>query len=308
MNKYVLTTALSIASTAAFAQNNDAYSYDYGYEFQPSYGSEYNSNVYQQDYYTNQPIQQTNSYVAAKPVEPQAGNEERPWSAHILLGATSTPEYMGAKDNDVQALILPTFQYKLDPWQRLFISIDEGAGYGYKLTNNLEIGGGLTYRKGRDSSDAFILSGLDDVDDTLAYSAFAKYKFDKNYRLGIQFTKGIDESNDGMSTELFAGYARMLTPKTGIDLFINTKYGDDTFMEQNFGVKSGEATAFRSAYNADAGFYKANLRASINHNLGGPHSITAFTNYSMLLGDAKDSSVVEDEKGVSVGAGYTYKF
>lgn len=308
MNKYILTTALTVVATSAFAQNNDAYSYDYGYEYSPSYGAEYNSNVYQQDYYTNQPTQQTSSYVAAKPVEPQAGNEERNWTAHITLGAASTPEYMGAKDNKVSAMILPTFNYKLDPWQRVFISIDEGLGYGYKLTNNLEIGGGLAYRKGRDSSDAAILAGLDDVDPTLAYSAFAKYKLDKNYRFGIQITKGIDESNDGMSTELFAGYARMLTDKTGIDLFVNTKYGDDTFMEQNFGVSAADATGFRSAYKAEAGFYKANLRASVNHSLGGPHSLTAFTNYSMLLGDAKDSSVVEDDKGFTVGAGYTYRF
>lgn len=304
MKKYILTTALTVTSAAAFAQNNGGYNYNYDYNYNPE---QYN----QGEYFKNEPVyqQEPTSYVAAKPTATQqAGSTDRNWSAHLTVGAMNTPEFMGSKDNETKPLIMPTFTYKLDPWQKVYLSVDEGVGYTYSLTNNLELGGGLSLRGGRDSKDSPLLAGLDDVDSTVAYTGFARYKFNKNYRVGIQLAKGIDSTNDGLTTELFAGYARKLNPKTGLDIQVKTVYGDDTFMEQNFGVASANAIPGRAAYDAEAGFYKASVRGALNYHIDGPHSLTAFTQYTKLLGDAKDSTVVEDDSQVTVGGGYTYKF
>lgn len=305
MKKYILTTALTVASAGAFAQsyNYDSYGYDYNY----NYGS--SNTVAQPEYYENQPVYQaqpqTQNY---QPVQnTQAGRQERSWDLAITLGVMNKAEYKGGKDDETKAMILPRAEYRLDPWQKLYLNIDHGAGYAYSLTNNFEIGGGLGYREGRDSSDAAILSGMKDVDDTATFLAYAKYKLNA-YDFGIKIEKGLDSSNDGFTTELSAGYKTKLTPKLVMGTSVAAVYGDDTYMEQNFEVTAADATLTRPVSDASSGFHEASLKVYGNYHIKGPHSVMGFAKYTQLLGDAKDSSIVQDDTNISFGAGYVYKF
>tara|TARA_Y100001960_G_scaffold314928_1_gene379775 strand:+ start:19 stop:915 length:897 start_codon:yes stop_codon:yes gene_type:complete len=298
MKKILLSSAITLASTAAFAQ-------DYNYNY---YG--YNDQMAQSEptYYTNEVTVEEAAEMQYGYMPMQAVNTyERNWDLSVMVGVAHTPEYKGGKDNELKAIIAPKAEYRLDEWQKLYLSLDQGAGYSYALTRNLEIGGGLGYRTGRDSSDASILSGMSDVDDTLTYLAFAKYNMGQ-YNLGIKMEKGMDSSNDGMSTELSAGYRTKLSPQLVVGTSVSAIYGDDTYMEQNFGVSTADAVPGRSAFNADAGFHEANLKVFSNYNIAGPHNVTASVKYSKLLGDAKDSTIVEDDTSVSAAVGYSYKF
>lgn len=315
MNKYFLTTALTVASASAFAQgygydyNNYNYNYNYNYEnqgvtSQPEYIE--NQPTYQQQAYTAEPQQQA---LAAKPMahNSQAGTAERNWDLSVTVGAAYGAEYKGAKDSETTALIAPKGEYRLDPWQKLFISLDKGVGYSYALTNNLEIGAGFGYRKGRDTKDARILTGLADVDATATYMAFATYNIDA-YNLGVKIEKGLDSSNDGMTTELSAGYKTKLSPKLVVGTKLATVYGDDTYMEQNYGVYSANAGVGRGLFDAEGGFSEASLSVFGNYHIKGPHSVMGSVKYTKLLGDAKDSTITEDDTDVSAIVGYTYKF
>jgi len=310
MKKYILATALTAMSATAFAQGfNYENSYDYIYNQSPQPSS-------QPTYYENQPIYQqpyveAQAYQAPAPTnqysQPQAGSYERNWDLKITAGTSYKAEYKGAEDSEFKAIILPEAEYRLDPWQKLFISLDKGAGYSYALTPSLEIGAGLGYREGRDSSDAAVLAGLSDVDNTATYMAFAKYKL-KGYNFGIKFEKGIDSSNDGLTAELSAGYATKLTPKLVVGTKLATIYADDTYMEQNFGVTAAQATGFRPQSDAEAGFSEASISVFADYTIKGPHSLTGAVKFSKLLGDAEDSSVVKDDTDQSAVVGYKYTF
>lgn len=302
MKKYILSTTLTLMAASVFAQD---YGYSYNYnEYQNSYDNQL-VQAAEPNYYENQQYMATGnqqSYDYA-----QTTQEDRKWDLSITTGAHYSAEYKGGNSSETKLFIAPTAEYRLDPWQKLYLSLDEGAGYSYDLTNNVVIGGGLGYREGRDSKDATILSGMQDIDDTLTYVAFAKYKIN-SYDFGVKLEKGADSSNDGLTTELSAGYKTKLTPKFLVGTKISAIYGDDTYMKQNFGVSTAQAISGRAAHNTDAGFSEAKLKVYGNYNIAGPHNIMGSVGYSKLLGDAKDSTVVKDDTDVSMAVGYSYIF
>lgn len=308
MKKYILATALTAMSATAFAQG---YSYDNSYDYIYNQTAQPSS---QPTYYENQPIYQqpyveAQVYQAPAPAQQyqQAGSYERNWDLSVMVGTHYKEEYKGAEDSKFKAIVLPTAEYRLDPWQKLFISLDTGAGYSYALTPSLEVGGGFGYREGRDSSDASVLAGLSDIDDTVTYMAFAKYTL-KGYDFGVKFEKGMDSSNDGFTTELSAGYKTRLNPQLVVGTKLATVYADDTYMEQNFGVTAAQATGFRPQSDAEAGFSEANISVFGDYTIKGPHSVMGSVKYTQLLGDAKDSSVVKDDTDLSALIGYKYTF
>lgn len=302
MKKYLLATTLTFMSASVFAQD---YGYSYSYdEFQNSYDNQV-VQANEPTYYENQQnMAGQNQYNYQPMVEV---SEERRWDLSISTGLAYSAEYKGAKDSKTKIFIAPEAEYRLDPWQKLYLSLDEGAGYAYALTDNIEIGGGLGYREGRDSKDATILSGMADIDDSVTYLAFAKYTLNK-YELGIKLEKGMDSSNDGFTTEFSAGYKTKLSPKLSVGTKVSAIYGDDTYMEQNFGVSAAQAISGRAAHGTDAGFSEASLKVFSNYHIDGPHNIMGAVKYTKLLGDAKDSSIVEDDTDVSMAVGYSYIF
>lgn len=300
MKKIILASTLTLSSFAAMAQE-----YGSGYDY---YG--YTNNMVQSQpttYYTNETSVAEQAEMNYGYMPTAQAETERAWDLKIITGARYASKYSGSKKSEFTIMALPVAQYRLDPWQKLFISLEDGAGYSYSLTRNLELGGGLGYRDGRDSKDANILTGMDDVDSSLTYMAFAKYELG-NYKLGLKLEKGMDSSNDGFSTELAAAYSTMLNPQLRIGTRVSAIYGDDTFMEQNYGVSSADAIAGRAAHNASAGFSEASIKTFANYTIEGPHSVTGSVKYTKLLGDAKDSSIVEDDDDISLAVGYAYKF
>lgn len=287
-----LTIGLMLFSANSFAQENTLNSQDYNIQ-DPQYSNydNYNNtsvnNNYNDSYYNNM--------------------DNKKLNIEIVAASKYSKKYKGADDYTLNSLIMPNISYKLDDSQKLFLSFENGAGYSYMLTPNLEMGAGFGYRTGRESSDAFILNGMKDVDDTLTYKAFAQYNYEP-FSFKTELEKGMKSSNDGLTTKFSAGYKKILTEQLTVGSKIAATYGDSNYMQQTFGVSSADANVNRSAYKPSAGFSEANLDVFAKYNISGPHNIIAGIGYSKLLGDAKNSSIVENETDLSFTTGYSYKF
>lgn len=289
MKKSILMLSFTALTTTAYAQN---------------YNNELNATP---EVETGLAMDMPNdSFYNDTPMHTQ--QQKRNWDLTLLAGLGYGSKYQGSEGSELKPIIFANGSYNIDSWQYLYLSYENGLGYGFKLTDNLDIGAGLGYRFGRESDDAAILHGLDDVDDTATVNAFAEYKFTPNYKAGIRVSKGLDSSNKGLTTKLYAGYSSKLTEKFTLNTSISTIYGDDDYMEQNFGVSAADATAKRAAHNADSGFSNVSLTVGGNYNIDGPHNILSSVKYTKLLGDAKDSSITEDDTDVALMMSYAYKF
>lgn len=303
MKKIILTTALTGLCTSAFAQN---YTYEYEYQYQPY---EFQQQQIQEE--ALQPSAYQNPYTQSPNV---AGVQERNWNASVGMLLATTPEYLGADKNEFKIVPVAVGEYKLDPWQKVFLALGPGsggeyggaAGYEYSLSENLDLGLGMGFRQGRESKDARILSGLEDIDDTLTYMAFAKYNYyDFNFKAKV--SKGMKSSNDGFTTKLSAGYKHIASPKLVLTAGLSTTFADSDYMKQNFSTTENSSVG-RTAFKADAGFRDVSLSLGANYKITGPHNIVAGTKFTKLIGDAKKSPVSKDDLNITAAAGYRYKF
>jgi MipA family protein len=292
MNYKLLIIALVIFSANSFAQENTLNQQDYNIQ-DPNY-------VNYEDTFTNENESYNNSYY-------NSHMDDKKLNIEIVAASKYSKKYKGADDYTLNSFIMPNISYKLDDSQKLFLSFENGAGYSYMLTPNLEMGAGFGYRTGRESSDAAILSGMQDIDDTLTYKTFAQYNYEP-FGFKVELEKGMKSSNDGLTTKFSAGYSKVLNNQLTVGSKISATYGDSNYMQQTFGVSSADANGNRSAYKPSAGFAETNLDVFAKYNISGPHNIIAGIGYSKLLGDAKNSSIVENETDLSFTTGYSYKF
>lgn len=300
MKKVLLATVFSSVCMSAFAQSQNPYNYNQ----EPSV---YGNQPVKEEVVYETPYDQSQQYTGPQLGVGMPQKYERPWDLSVMGGVMSKPEYKGSDSNNIDPFLTLNAEYRLNPLNRFFLSMENGLGYGYSLTQNLELGAGLGLRQGRDSSDDVFLSGLADVDDTLTFMAYANYNYG-DFNFGIDLEKGLDSSNDGITTKFSAGYMKRVDARLTVGGTVSTVYGNNTYMDQNFSISSADAVAGRPAYDADAGFSEVALKGYVNYNIEGPHNVIATAKYTKLIGDAKDSSVVQDDSNISVTAGYSYEF
>lgn len=176
----------------------------------------------------------------------------------------------------------------------------------------------IRYRGERDDVDDDAVDALPDIDATVELGGFVGYSYNLgalprdavDARAQILFDAG--DAHEGYVVSLSAGYGAMATQRLRLGGRIGMSIADDEFMDTYFSVDdAGAAASGLSAFDAGGGIKDVNLGLNASYSLTRNWGLNAGFTYTRLLGDAADSSIV-DESGSpdqffgTLGASYRF--
>lgn len=238
------------------------------------------------------------------------GGTAAPALAQNYIGAAAVmaPEYEGA--DEMHYLPIPLIRYETE---HFFLSPRAGLpALGVKWSGEAPITAGLFLSAGlgRDADDARILRGLDDIDDHLVYGAFLAWEPGR-FSLSAAYRRAA-ESGYGAVVDLRAGYRIVQRERDVVTLGANAEWADDDHMQTWFGItpeQSARSEAGLPVYVAGSGVKSAGLSASWLHRFSDSRwALVTAAGASRLLGDARDSPVVERETAPFVSLGLVRMF
>tara|TARA_R110002124_G_scaffold129483_1_gene290922 strand:- start:222734 stop:223570 length:837 start_codon:yes stop_codon:yes gene_type:complete len=229
------------------------------------------------------------------------------WDVMIGLSVASVPQYSGAKDQDFIAIPAVVIDYEFHKNNHIFINSYKGAGYEF-AGDHFIWGVKLDWRRGRDSEDARILTGMPDVDSTVTGGFYGGLKLGE-LTLMAEYAAGLDNNNDGVLNTLSAKYAlhSVTHPMNGY-VGVKAVYGDDAYNESYAGVTDRFVTADRPLYEGEAGFVRVGVIGGVDYLLEDHHYFRLDTSYMSLPSGVSDSPLAGESHEYSALVSYGYKF
>jgi MipA family protein len=217
------------------------------------------------------------------------------------------PEYEGA--HDYHAVPVPLIKYESGP---LFIDGDGGLpvlGLRTQLSPNWQAGVFAGLRLSRDADDHDRLEGLDDISTHGTAGAFLRWSDDR-WRVVLTATQAL-HSGYGTRAELRGSYEVWRTGRSRVDIGVGTVWGSHDDMSTWFGIDSNEAARSNAglrSYSAGAGLRSATLSANWRYDLTPSWAMVTSVGVRTLLGDARDSPIVERKTSPYGMVGIRYRF
>lgn len=255
--------------------------------------------------------------------ENTVGTEYLPMDIELTLGVGLAwgPEYSGG--GDYEAILSPLFSldYKDALWANLTadrtynaIFADKPHGIGFNIikadADGFSAGISLLPEFGRNDSDAARIRGLGDIDWTVLGGGYVKYNHGPYFAMA-QLHQDLLNEHDGYKGELSIGgthlYNRQL--RGTVKGFLG--YGSDNYNEAYYGVTTAQSASSAqglSAYTAESGFNEIGVAGNLTYALTPGTFIRGFAQWTTLIGDASDSSVVKDENQMLLGTTVGYRF
>ncbi|MDP2699767.1 MipA/OmpV family protein [Thalassospira sp.] len=230
------------------------------------------------------------------------------WDVTIGIAGEYGPVSPGIDKTEFDVLPYVDIEYK----DRLFLNFERGLG-AYLLRSKdgpeYALGIAVGYAEGRDEADARAeLDGLGDIDGAAEAVFFAEGEIGF-VEVGLEVAKAFG-GHDGFTAELSAGVDAPVTDRlfVGVGPFIT--YADKEYTRSFYGVSASQAanSATYSQYDADGGFENYGIELEANYRITQNWSATTSASYTRLLGDAKDSPIVDNEGFFRVGVGLAYTF
>jgi outer membrane protein len=253
------------------------------------------------------------------PATAQDQRHQEGWGFSIGSGIMASPTYLG--DDDYQVSAVPSIRVTYE--DKLFASVQEGAGYNVINNEDWRIGPLVHYDFGRDEDgdsvfrvggdDTNDLRGLGDVDGTVEIGGFIEYKL-KPVSVKLQLLQGIG-GHEGLHGEVslpYSGRTTIMNKHAMYSFGPDIKFADSNYHDAYFSVNANQSSASGLAqYKADLGILSYGFGGSVIVPMTDKVSTILFVNYSMLGDEAADSSLVEqrgsDNQG-SLGVFVNYSF
>ena len=256
------------------------------------------------------------SFLAATQVR-----AEGDWEGSIGVGVFWEPEYLGSSESSTSGF--PMFELT---WRdRLFIGPGGIGGYVFN-TEDFSLSASIGYDGGRDEADSVFLRGLGNIDGGVTYNLGFEYEFGPvtPYLEVTKYSKGSEGLSATIGVEgmvplrVLTGRASFASlEKDGSPLEmgpmltagISADWGDDDFNGAYYGVTAAQSAASGlGQYTATSGFHAINFDIGIQVPVTERFSVGGAVTHSVLTGDAKDSTIVRDTSGTSVGLFGVYRF
>ncbi len=232
------------------------------------------------------------------------------WDITIGAGGIYGPVSPGVDEYEFSALPYIDIEYK----NRFFIKSQYGIGaYLFRSDTGLEyaVGAAIGYDGGRDEDDASDqLQGLGDIDGSAEAILFAEIELGP-VEFGLELAQGLnDDGHDGFRAELSAGIDKRVTDDLMLGMGPFLTYGDGQYIESYYGVTSVQAarSSIYDEYETDGGFESYGLEVNARYMMTDHWALTGFASYTRLMGDAKDSPIVDDAGFWGGGAFLSYTF
>ena len=252
------------------------------------------------------------SAVSAYAEEEMGTRNWKDWDVTIGVGAEYEPVFPGIDEPEWGVLPFIDIEYK----DRYFIN-DRGIGaYILRSQNDPEYGMGISlnynWDDARDEADARKqLDGLGDIDASLEAKIFFEAEAGP-VDLELEIAKGFNsDGHNGVYAEFSAGVGVPITDRFFVEVAPFITYADENYTQSYYGITSQQAarsSTYSSEYNADGGFGSYGLEVSAHYKLSQNWSLIGMAEYTRLMGDAKDSPIVDKEGSFGVITGLAYTF
>lgn len=233
-------------------------------------------------------------------------------SLDLQVGGAATvgPKYEGSKEYEVRGfpIIAPAgTPGGTDAGFVQFRGIDD-IRFRALHSNGFEFGPLAGYRFGRDEDDADRLTGLGDVDGGVVVGAYAAYDFGF-LKPFLSYHHQVTGDESGGLIRFGAEKRWMTSSGAALTAVAGASYASDDYMDAYFTITAAQSAASGlTAYDADAGFKDVYLSLGADIPLTEVWSLKLGARYAHLLGDTRDSPIVETEHQFTGMAGVTYRF
>ena len=241
----------------------------------------------------------------------EAGNPgDGDWRITLGAGAGYGPISPGVDETELDILPYVDIEYK----NRFFINARRGVGvYLLQPQNRPEytVGVAIGYDGGRDEDDAKAqLQGLGDIDGSAEAIIFGELEIGMvDFELELAQGLGSD-GHDGFRAELSAEIGGMVTDRIHLGAGPFITYGDGQYIKSYYGVTTEQAgrSERHSQYDTDGGFESYGLGLNARYRITQHWSVIGLADYTRLMGDAKDSPIVENKGFFGGGIVLAYTF
>jgi outer membrane protein len=229
------------------------------------------------------------------------------WRVRVGLGAQIQPEWPGG--DSLEVLPYPTIDIAKGDKPFGFGAHDDSFDFELISTGGFSAGPAASLSPRRDESD--VGAPVGDVDRTVEVGVFVQQYIGEKVRLRGEVRKGIG-GHDGFVGQIGADYVARDGDHYTFSIGPRLRFGDTEYMESFFGV-SPEVSALTllPVYDPDGGIEAVGAVASFTYSLGGPFGLFGYGRYDRLVGDAKNSPIVEEfgsPDQFSAGVGVSYVF
>jgi len=233
-------------------------------------------------------------------------------------GAALVPDYEGSDDYEFRLALLGRYTWESGRFVNLGGS--NSAGRAPSLRANLisesmspvwQFGPVVQFRPKRDHVHNNRVDRLKKVDSAVelgAYGGFATGPWSAN----LTFAADVSDAYAGYIVTLNGAYAWRVNEQLRLTFGAAGTYADSNYMDTYFSINSNDsARSGLRVFNADSGIKDVGLTLGANYRIDQSWGLLGSLSYFRLLGDAKDSPVVdfEDSKnqfGATIAVTYNF--
>lgn len=218
-----------------------------------------------------------------------------------MLGAVAVmlPDYEGSDDYTLAAAPILMYKFKGER----YIQVVGNKAYLNVLNHtNWEAGAKGVYRGGRSDVKNSLVEQLNGVDSSMELGGFVGYRkviggdVRHRYNIHLDMTQDVSDGHDGYVVEAAGVYWKPLSKAFDIGLRAGVTYASSDYMSSFFSVSAAEAANTGiTAYSAGSGFKDVKVGVMGLLHLNQKWHLGGGLYYGRLLGDAEDSSIVDEQ-------------
>jgi outer membrane protein len=226
----------------------------------------------------------------------------------VGLGAGIVPDYEGSDDTEAAPMFMFTHRYDSSGFVSLMrpnMKVNLLANKQYSL------GPVLNVRQGRDDVDNNRVDAMKDVDSAFEAGIFGAVDVN-DLLLGLELLSDVSDEHEGFTAQATAGYRMKTMPDLVITPGAFITYADSDYMKSFFSVNvSNHGNNGLPDFSASSSFKDVGIKVSAHYTPWEHWGIMGVFAFKALLGDAKDSPVVDmegDDKQITLGVMATYRW
>jgi len=241
--------------------------------------------------------------------------EDKQIHGFVSAGTFVNNDYEGSDEYQVNPAGVARLQYKHYYLQT------EGLGAKINLSSlkNFEFGPVFNYSMSRDDDiENEAVSKMEKIDGSFEGGVFVRSQ-KKNILTGgdeigfeVKALTDLSDTHDGTLISVSTDYSYQSTPKLRLTTSLEATYADDDYMDTYFGINArNRGTSGLPNFTAEGGIKDIELSVMANYQFSDKWGVLFITGYKQLLGDAKDSPLVEQEGNndqLQALTGLSYRF
>jgi len=228
------------------------------------------------------------------------------YRVRVGLGAQIQPEFPGADSSEV----IPYPKISVARGDRPFSVGAHDDSFAISLLSSGGFSAGPVANIGPRRNDSDVGSPVGDVNRSFEAGGFAQYYVSENFRLRMEARKALS-GHDGFVGHAGADYVTRDADLYSFSIGPRVRFADSDYMEAFYGVRPEVSIPPLTVYDPDGGIEAVGAVAGFTYSLGGPFGLFGYGRYDRLVGDAKDSPIVEifgSPNQFSAGVGLSYTF